>query len=47
MKIDGRKLSSKALEEIRKKAVIKVQSGQSPSQVAKDLGYILAGYLNG
>ena len=37
MKIDGRKLSSKALEEIRKKAVIKVQSGQSPSQVAKDL----------
>ena len=38
MKIDGRKLSSKALEEIRKKAVIKMQSGQSPSQVARDLG---------
>ena len=38
MKVDGRKLSSQALEEIRKKAVTKVQSGQSPSQVARDLG---------
>lgn len=38
MRVDGRKLSSKALEEIRKKAVMKVQSGHSPSQAAKDLG---------
>jgi transposase len=37
-KLDGRKLSHKTLEEIRIRAVLAVQSGQSPEQVIASLG---------
>ena len=38
MKIDGRKLSRKELENIRIKTVKRVQSGETPTEVANDMG---------
>jgi transposase len=38
MKIDGRKLSPSQMEEIRFNVVKRIQSGESPSSVAKDRG---------
>jgi len=38
MKVDGRKLSRKRLEEIRFEAVKRVHAGESPAEVAKSLG---------
>lgn len=38
MKIDGRKISRKELENIRIKTVKRVQSGETPTEVAKDMG---------
>ena len=37
-KLDGRKLSHKALEEIRIRAVTLVQKGKSPEEVISALG---------
>jgi transposase len=38
MKVDGRKLNHAHLEEIRVEAVKAVQSGKSPSEVAREMG---------
>lgn len=38
-KIDGRKLTHKTLEEIRIRAVLLVEAGESPEQVIKALGF--------
>jgi len=39
MKLDGRKLSHQAREEIRIRAVKRVESGESPEVVIKALGF--------
>lgn len=53
-KHDGRRLSQKVIEEIRVRAVQRVQEGESPEQVIKALGFAraciynwLARYRNG
>jgi len=38
-KLDGRKISPKAMEEIRIRAVQRVQDGESPEIVIKTLGF--------
>lgn len=45
-KHDGRKLSSKTLEEIRIRAVERVQAGESPEKVIKTLGFTRACIYN-
>jgi transposase len=45
-KHDGRKLSSKTLEEIRLRAVERVQAGESPEKVVKTLGFARACIYN-
>ena len=43
---DGRKLSPKTLEEIRARAVQRVQEGESPERVIKTLGFSRACIYN-
>jgi len=38
--LDGRKINRKALEEIRIRAVLRVESGESPEVVIKALGLL-------
>jgi transposase len=45
-KLDGRKISSKAMEEIRIRAVQRVQAGESPEAVIKTLGFARACIYN-
>lgn len=46
VKLDGRKISSKAMEEIRIRAVQRVQAGESPETVIKTLGFARACIYN-
>ena len=39
MKVDGRKLSHEALEQLRVLAVKRVQSGENPEDVIRSLGF--------
>jgi transposase len=45
-KLDGRKISPKAMEEIRVRAVQRVQAGESPEKVIKTLGFARACIYN-
>jgi transposase len=45
-KLDGRKISPKAMEEIRIRAVQRVQAGESPEKVIKTLGFARACIYN-
>ena len=45
-KLDGRKISSKAMEEIRLRAVQRVQAGESPEKVIEALGFARACIYN-
>jgi transposase len=45
-KLDGRKISPKAMEEIRFRAVQRVQAGESPEKVIKTLGFARACIYN-
>lgn len=45
-KADGRKISPKAMEEIRVRAVQRVQAGESPEVVIKTLGFVRACIYN-
>jgi transposase len=45
-KLDGRKISPKAMEEIRVRAVQRVQAGESPEAVIKTLGFARACIYN-
>jgi len=45
-KLDGRKISTKAMEEIRIRAVQRVQAGESPETVIKALGFARACIYN-
>jgi transposase len=45
-KIDGRKISPRAMEEIRVRAVQRVQAGESPEKVIKTLGFARACIYN-
>lgn len=45
-KLDGRKISPKAMEEIRIRAIQRVQAGESPEKVIKTLGFARACIYN-
>jgi transposase len=45
-KIDGRKLKHEVLTELRRRAVTRVQSGESPEKVVRTMGFCRACIYN-